>query len=369
MSAMIRNVPRLIAIGTVVTMVAAAAAVGSVGVQSYLSARARAEMSRDVTAAVVDSTGERITALQSQTAASATAANQALAEADGKTLDGAAQAEVSAAEAALTTAAGNLTGQVDGVQASWQQASDSFDEQLWWPPAAQASLTEVSWLLDTTELDAAQAGLQTALTHLATARAAWQAEQDRIAAEKAAAEAAAKAAAARRAAASSISASGGNTAPNAPALQVADTPVQAVTVDAVQSYLSGLVSSAFSLVWNPSLCTVNTICGTTTLSRSAPVITLDTDLRDYYTSTDAGTYVLVHEAAHARSWYRYGSTAALIAASVAVTGIPDNGGRNAVERMADCATLVKVGMIIQTFTYLQSTTCSATELAEAATYW
>ncbi|MGV1035000.1 MAG: hypothetical protein ACOYBP_07270 [Microbacteriaceae bacterium] len=347
---MIRNVPRLIAVGTVATMVAAAAAVGSVGVQSYLSARAQAEMSRDVTAAVVDSTSERITTLQSQAAASVTAANQAIAEADGKTLDGAAQAEVSAAEAALTTAASNLTSQVDSVHASWQQASDSFEQHLWWPPAAQA-------------------GLQTALAHLATARAAWQAEQDRIAAEKAAAEAAAKAAAARRAAASSISASGGNTAPNAPTLQVANTPVQTVTVHAVQAYLSGLMSSAFSLVWNPSLCAVNTICGTTTLSSSAPVITLDTDLRDYYTGTNAGTYVLVHEAAHARSWYRYGSTAALIAASVAITGIPDNGGRAAVERMADCATVVKVGMIIPTYTYLQSTTCTPAELAEAATYW
>lgn len=121
------------------------------------------------------------------------------------------------------------------------------------------------------------------------------------------------------------------------------------------------------MVWNASLCQVNTICGTTTLSSSAPVITLDTDLRDYYLSTNAGTYVLVHEAAHARSWYRYGSTANLISASVAVTGNPGNSGRTAVEYMADCATIYKIGLILSAYTYTSS--CTPAELAEAATYW
>lgn len=359
---------KFVAAATVVAMIGAGAAVSSVGVESYLGARSTAYASLEAAQSNISASDTRYGELRAEIANLVTAAQQAVTDASGKTADSTGQEAVNAAIQSLSNADAALLNVHADFIARWQRAQAAFAANLWWPPTADETVRSTPTELDASAVDSAKHQLTQALGTLSAARAAWQAEQDRIAAEQAAAEAAARAAAARRAAASSISSSGGKTAPNAPTLSTDTAPPAPVSVETVESFLGNLVSGA-SVVWNADLCQPGTICGTTTLSSSAPVITLDTDLRDYYLGTSPGRYVLVHEAAHARSWYRYGSTSALIAASVAVTGIPDNGGRAAVERMADCATVVKAGMVIPTFTYLQGTTCSPAELAEAATYW
>lgn len=352
-------------LATVTAMVAAGSAVSAVGVQSYLDSRHAAQAAlvqlTDNVAAADTSAAE----VSAEAASLVAAAQTALTEADGKTLDAVAQDAVRAAISALESTVPEIQAEADAIAEQAAGAQADFDALLLWPPNASERVDSVQSELDLTLWETAKESLNLALKQLEAARAAWQAEQDRIAAEQAAAAAAAAAArAAAKAASSSISSSGGSSAENAPTLSTENATTSSTSAE---SYLAALVSG-ISVVWDSSLCQVNTICGTTTLSTSAaPVITLDTDLRDYYVGTNAGTYVLVHEAAHARSWYHYGSTSALIAESVAATGNTLNGGRAAVEYMADCATIYKIGLILPSYTYTSS--CTPAQLAEAATYW
>jgi hypothetical protein len=70
---------------------------------------------------------------------------------------------------------------------------------------------------------------------------------------------------------------------------------------------------------------------------------------------------LVHEAAHARQWFKYGST--IIPANEAYT--PGIVGKDAVEYMADCATIVKLGYSTNVYTR----SCTQAQLDAAATIW
>jgi hypothetical protein len=68
----------------------------------------------------------------------------------------------------------------------------------------------------------------------------------------------------------------------------------------------------------------------------------------------------VHEAAHARQWFKYGSN--IITANEGYTGLV---GTIAVERMADCATILKLGYSTNVYT----SSCTPSELEAAATIW
>jgi hypothetical protein len=211
------------------------------------------------------------------------------------------------------------------------------------------------------------------MSSVQAAQALWEEKQEEIAAEKVAAAEAAEAAeeADRLARAktitpvSTLTDSGGSTAPSAPA-----PPAQEVVVEEVQggenvafitSYIAALAPNSF-VSWVPSLCDGYYVCGRAWVGgvNSTPVrIELDPALYDIYVNT-VGISVLVHEAAHARQWLKYGSN--IIDANEAYTGLV---GTIAVERMADCATIVKLGYSTGSYT----SSCTPSELEAAATIW
>lgn len=211
------------------------------------------------------------------------------------------------------------------------------------------------------------------ITSVQVAQAIWKQEQEEISAEKAAAAEEAEAAeeadrlarARTIAPTSTLTDSGGSTAPSAPA-----PPAQEVVVAPVQdgqnlafitSYIAALAPNSF-ISWVPSLCDGYYVCGRAWVGgvNSTPVrIELDPALYDIYVNT-VGISVLVHEAAHARQWFKYGSN--IITANEVYTGLV---GTIAVERMADCATIVKLGYSTNVYT----SSCTPSELEAAATIW
>ena len=206
-------------------------------------------------------------------------------------------------------------------------------------------------------------------TSVQVAQALWKEQQEEISAEKVAAEAAEEADRLARAKtitpASTLTDSGGSTAPSAPA-----PPAQEVVVAPVEdgqnlayitSYVAALAPNSF-ISWVPGLCDGYYVCGRAWVGgvNSTPVrIELDPALYDIYVNT-VGISVLVHEAAHARQWFKYGSN--IITANEGYTGLV---GTIAVERMADCATIVKLGYSTNVYT----SSCTPSELEAAATIW
>jgi predicted SprT family Zn-dependent metalloprotease len=129
----------------------------------------------------------------------------------------------------------------------------------------------------------------------------------------------------------------------------------------ITSYIAALAPNSF-ISWVPGLCDGYYVCGRAWVGgvNSTPVrIELDPALYDIYVNT-VGISVLVHEAAHARQWFKYGSN--IITANEGYTGLV---GTIAVERMADCATIVKLGYSTNVYT----SSCTPSELEAAATIW
>jgi hypothetical protein len=211
------------------------------------------------------------------------------------------------------------------------------------------------------------------ISSVQAAQALWEEKQEDIAAEKVAAAEAAEAAeeADRLARAktitpvSTLTDSGGSTAPSAPAPPAEEVVVAEVqggeNVAFITSYIAGLAPNSF-ISWVPALCDGYYVCGRAWVggTNSTPVrIELDPALYDIYVNT-VGVSVLVHEAAHARQWFKYGSD--IITANEVYTGLV---GTIAVERMADCATIVKLGYSTNVYT----SSCTPSELEAAATIW
>jgi hypothetical protein len=211
------------------------------------------------------------------------------------------------------------------------------------------------------------------ISSVQAAQALWEEKQEDIAAEKVAAAEAAEAAeeADRLARAktitpvSTLTDSGGSTAPSAPAPPAEEVVVAEVqggeNVAFITSYIAGLAPNSF-ISWVPALCDGYYVCGRAWVggTNSTPVrIELDPALYDIYVNT-VGVSVLVHEAAHARQWLKYGSD--IITANEVYTGLV---GTIAVERMADCATIVKLGYSTNVYT----SSCTPSELEAAATIW
>jgi hypothetical protein len=198
----------------------------------------------------------------------------------------------------------------------------------------------------------------------------WAEKQEEIAAEKAAAKEAEEAERLAKAKTitpvSTLTDSGGSTAPSAPAppaQEVLAAPVQQdqTNLSFITSYIAALAPNSF-ISWVPSLCDGYYVCGRAWVGgvNTTPVrIELDPALEAVYVNS-VGISVLVHEAAHARQWFKYGSN--IISANEAYTGLV---GAPAVERMADCATIVKLGYS----TGVYASSCTPSELAAAATIW
>jgi hypothetical protein len=129
----------------------------------------------------------------------------------------------------------------------------------------------------------------------------------------------------------------------------------------VEAYVSALAPNSY-IVWIDGLCGGYSVCGRNVIAgdSSTPVrIELDGLLRNSYAQAQ-GLSVLVHEAAHARQWWNYGSQ--IYEISSQQSGLV---GTAAVEYMADCATIVKLGY--STGTYTRS--CTPDQLSAISRIW
>ncbi len=225
--------------------------------------------------------------------------------------------------------------------------------------------------------------LSSLITNVQTAQANWQQEQDRIAAELAAAEAAAAAERLARAkrisTVSTLTDDGGKTAPSNPSPPPADEQIPLIAGASVsdnrafiEAYVLALAPNSF-INWVARMCDGYYACGLAYVGGAFdnPVrIELDSQLENVYVNV-IGVTVLVHEAAHARQWFKYGGE--LISAMEALTAsVPPStrwpsgvSGTNAVEYMADCMTIQKLGYSTGAYTR----TCTPEQLAAAATIW
>lgn len=232
--------------------------------------------------------------------------------------------------------------------------TDDFSKSLYWPPNAFTAARRLDRLpgADVDEMLRAVVAIGEAIGKVQNSNAAWQAVQDRIAAERAAAaerEAAEREAAAKRAATKPVS-------PSAPS-----TPAPSVSGFNAEAYVRALAPNSY-ISWVPGLCGTSFVCGRAWIGGTAetPVkIDLDPAKLDIY-SNRVGRSVLVHEAAHARQWATYGPS--LIPTSEAQTGLS---GIPAVEYMADCATIGKLGYSTGTY----ATSCTASQLSAIAVIW
>lgn len=327
----------------------------------------------------IASGNERVQALTERAADLELAINNAqtvLSDSSGKVLD---EATRQALEKSIAQAQQTLKfqkAQLLKLKASVASLKTAEPLDVLWPYGQQLRAEEVN-SGDTSSIEAlvkAVMALGEGIQSVQSAQAAWQTEQDRIAAEQAAAEAAAAAqaaAAARRAAqAQSLEQTGGSTTPTAPAPPVTAAAAAPVTQGfSVEAYVTALAPNSY-IVWEDGMCArqfgANVyLCGYATVNLNGSntdrvPITLDSSLAERY-SNSVGVSVLVHEAAHARQWWKYGPS--IMTAYNAL--VPGQSGSMPVEWMADCATIVKLGY--STGSYTRS--CTAEQLAEAATLW
>jgi len=232
-------------------------------------------------------------------------------------------------------------------------------------------------------IDSQISKISSLITNVQTAQANWQQEQDRIAAEAAAAEAAAAAERLARAkrisTVSTLTDDGGKTAPSNPSPPPADEQIPLIAGASVsnnrpfiEAYVLALAPNSY-INWVSRMCDGYYACGLAYVGGTFdnPVrIELDSQLENVYVNV-IGVTVLVHEAAHARQWFKYGgeliSTMEALTASVPASTRWPNGvsGTNAVEYMADCMTIQRLGYSTGAYTR----TCTPEQLAAAATIW
>jgi hypothetical protein len=234
--------------------------------------------------------------------------------------------------------------------------------ETWWPWEITARTERLENAIGETEVPSASLalGLTDAAEAVTAARSVWEAQET---ARRAAEEAAARLAAPRRIrSTSTVTDSGGVTAPSSPTAPTDPGSVGPVEpAFSIEDYVSNLAPNSY-ISWVDHLCDGYYVCGRAWVGgvNTTPVrIELDGLLKDIYANR-VGISVLVHEAAHARQWWTYGPD--IITANEALTGLV---GAPAVEYMADCATIVKLGYSTGTYTR----TCTPEQLAAAATIW
>jgi len=236
------------------------------------------------------------------------------------------------------------------------------------------------------------------------AQEAWKKEQERIIA----AETAERLAKARVVpSVSTITEEGGTSAVTSPAPPPANAPPkQGPTSEAfnasvlqarqdgvnlvafIESYIRELAANVVFDWSNDQLCDSRYICGQAEVGISLDylraefpelipmlpggfaveqvvIIRLDPRIIDLYLSDNGiGRFVLVHEAAHARQWLKYGGN--IIRANEAYTASSGVQGKPAVEYMADCMTIGYLGYsVVGSYT----TTCTPEEFVAANNTW
>jgi hypothetical protein len=217
----------------------------------------------------------------------------------------------------------------------------------------------------------------------------WQKEQDRIAA----AEAAARMAKAKTVeTVSTITEDGASAVTAPPPPPVNAEPLVGPTTEAflssfqqataegvstrqfIENYILSLApGSVFN--WMTGLCDGFYVCGRALVggANTNPVeIQLDPGIEDVYVDRfGVGRYVLVHEAAHARQWLRFGAPGqegldAFVRSQEQFTAARGVTGTLAVEIMADCMTISYLGYSVRG-SYTES--CSPEELVAANSMW
>lgn len=303
-----------------------------------------------------------------------------LTDSSGKVLDDSSRAALEKSIAQAQQTLKKQKAELVKLKASVSTLKTAAPLDVLWPYGQQVRAEEVQDS-DTTSVEAlvkAVMSLGNGIQSVQASQAAWQAEQDRIAAEQAAAaeaQAAAARAAARNAAArSTLSESGGGTAPSAPAPPTT-TPVLVSQSFSVEAYVSALAPNSY-ITWVPDLCIRYYTCGEAWVggANTTPVeIRLDPVKREIYANT-TGISVLVHEAAHARQWWTYGgrildeslSQAPQFAAPAGATAEEQlAAAKRAVEYMADCATIGKLGYSTGAYT----TSCTPDQFSRIAAIW
>lgn len=364
--------PKSVIAATIVVSLVGAGAIVSIGADSYVHSREQAQVAME--SAKRSALRSDVTAAETiaQAGAAISAGDAVLASSEGKTLDNTARTELGETLDTAKQQLHELTVQSTRIDDQLATAELAFNEQLVWPPTAEAtahrlhdSIGDLSGpLLVTLAKLAKQSDAVTA------AQTAWQAEQERIAAEAAAKAAAEAAAQAAKAAAARIKQAG---PPAAPSVQPAP-PANAVTTFNAVVFLRQLVTeSQANIVVGPiSWCPANSLCGQASFGSALPFITIlgANGVPANYDSA-GGRYVLVHEAAHIRQFYYQGDLTAMLNKAPPV---PSTWTRPAshwpIEYMADCSTQYKTGFV-GTYTTRDArlSSCTTEQLTEAAKVW
>lgn len=368
--------PRRIVLATIAAGVLLLSVFTGLGYQSYSAVQDESVTTMSQATTAVEN---QLASIESDTSSFEAAIAQAesiLDKSAGKTLDETTRTALLAAIADARTNLDQQDQRTQQLRAAFELASLTFPRELLWPPKALQTALALSQNAgeDGSRLASLERLLDLSVTAVKKAETAWQAEQDRLAAvaatvaAEAAAEAAAHAAAdaAARLAAprnipsvSTITESGGSTAPSAPAAPAAvEAPVAGFDIE---GYVYNLAPNSY-ISWVDALCDGYYVCGRAWVGgvTSTPVkIELDPALKDIYANR-TGISVLVHEAAHARQWLYYGSD--IIPANERLTGLS---GPPAVEYMADCATIGKLGYSTGTYT----SSCTPDQMDAAALIW
>lgn len=376
--------PKSIIAATVAGCLVAAAGVGFIGYQSYAKvqdeARFELELANASVAAALDDYEFRVAVLETELAnAQATLDGSA-----GKTLDETARNDLEDSITDATQALERAEREAAELAERVREVNATFEQQLLWPPNALESAESLLAATEAISTDVVEATdeIMSGTQAVVVAQAAWQAEQDRIAAEAAAkaAEEAARKAAERLSkprsipSGSTLTPTGGATAPTAPPPPPAPAPV--VLGFSIEGYLGGIVSpSQYIVQYVPGLCNGFYVCGRTLISNGeTPIIQLDSNpgVLEIY-STDVGKYVLVHELAHVRQYWFYGNVESMWTGTAAVVQTPPPSWwrwdpRNwPVEFMADCSTILRVGYALNPPTYTSS--CTSDQYGEGSRIW
>nr|KGA07711.1 MAG: hypothetical protein GM42_1135 [actinobacterium acMicro-1] len=295
----------------------------------------------------------------------------------GKTADEVARKALQKEIDVASTQLRNADREAGELRAIVSHVDTNLEKILAWPPSIFDSYVQLvkSAARLNDELRGPQKQLSTLANGVVQAQKAWQLEQDRLAAEAAAkaAEEAARAQAERLSkpknipSESTLTPTGGATEPSAP--PPPEVPAPVVEGFNIEAYLSEFVSSSdYTLQYDPGLCDGYYVCGQARFySDGRAEIWLDGNpsVLEIY-STDAGKYVLVHEAAHIRQYVFYGSLALMISESGRFVAYP---GTDAVEYMADCATIWRIGYALGGTGYPYTSSCTPEQYAEASRIW
>jgi hypothetical protein len=370
------SLPRLVVLATVAACAVIFSGMGYMGFERYAAVSTEAETSLQSSLAAGYDQLATVVREQSALALDIAAAESLLNESAGKTRDESARDKLAAAIATARTTLREQEERGREFAIALESAEQRQKNPSLWPPdeLAVAKNLGARATADSDALEGAVRALGATSKIVQSAQSAWQTEQDRVAAAAAEAAAVEAAAAAEKAAAeeaarlaaprtitpvSTVTESGGSTAPSAPAPP--SEPIAPVAGFDIEGYVAGLAPNSF-ISWVDALCAGYYVCGRAWVGgvNATPVkIELDPALRDIY-ANPIGISVLVHEAAHARQWFYYGAD--IISANEALTGLT---GAPAVEYMADCATIGKLGYSTGTYT----SSCTPDQLAAAALIW